>query len=152
MAFLLDTNILLRMIDLKHPMNQDVTNAIKVLRSQNEQLFIIPQNLIEFWNVCTRPLEKNGLGMTVSETEREISRMENLFIVLRDQSDIYPQWRSLVQKYQVKGVKVHDTRLVAAMLVYGVEKILTFNVDDFRRFSEITATHPTNINQNASAN
>lgn len=90
MAFLLDTNILLRMIDLKHPMNQDVTNAIKVLRSQNEQLFIIPQNLIEFWNVCTRPLEKNGLGMTVSETEREISRMENLFIVLPDQSDIYP--------------------------------------------------------------
>ncbi len=140
------------MIDLEHPMNQDVTNAIKVLRSQNEQLFIIPQNLIEFWNVCTRPLEKNGLGMTVAQTEIEVSRMENLLIVLADTPNIYPQWRSLVKQYQVKGVKVHDTRLVAAMLVYGVEKILTFNVNDFKRFTEITAIHPTKINQNASDN
>lgn len=145
MTFLLDTNILLRMIDLDHPMNKDVTNSIKSLRSQNEQLFIIPQNLIEFWNVCTRPLEKNGLGMTVSETEGEVSRIENLFIVLPDTSKIYLQWRTLVQKYQVKGVKVHDTRLVAAMLVYEIDKILTFNVNDFRRFSEITAIHPTDI-------
>ncbi|EAZ88002.1 type II toxin-antitoxin system VapC family toxin [Crocosphaera chwakensis] len=147
MAFLLDTNILLRMIDLDHPMNQDVTNSIKSLRSQNEQLFIIPQNLIEFWNVCTRPREKNGLGMTVSETEGEVSQMEHLFIVLPDTSNIYLQWRSLVQKYQVKGVKVHDTRLVAAMLVYKIEKILTFNVNDFRRFSEITVIQPTDINR-----
>ncbi|MDJ0578630.1 PIN domain-containing protein [Crocosphaera sp.] len=145
MAFLLDTNILLRMIDLDHPMNKDVTNSIKSLRSQNEQLFIISQNLIEFWNVCTRPLEKNGLGMTVSETEGEVSRIENIFIVLPDTSKIYLQWRNLVKKYQVKGVKVHDTRLVAAMLVYEIDKILTFNVNDFRRFSEITAIHPTDI-------
>jgi hypothetical protein len=31
----------------------------------------------------------------------------------------------------------HDTRLVAAMLVYGIKHILTFNVSDFARYPNI---------------
>jgi hypothetical protein len=36
------------------------------------------------------------------------------------------------------GVQVHDTRLVAAMLVHGVRHIFTLNVADFSRYGEIT--------------
>lgn len=43
------------------------------------------------------------------------------------------------------GVNVHDARLVAAMLVHGLTHILTFNISDFARYSEITAVHPTTI-------
>lgn len=46
MPFLLDTNILLRSIDIAHPMNADAVNAITVLRDRNEQIYIVPQNLI----------------------------------------------------------------------------------------------------------
>jgi hypothetical protein len=35
----------------------------------------------------------------------------------------------------VSGSKVHDTRLVAFMLVHQLSHILTFNVKDFRRFN-----------------
>jgi predicted nucleic acid-binding protein len=48
----------------------------------------------------------------------------------------------LVVAYGVKGVNVHDARLVAAMLVHGLTHILTFNISDFARYSEITAVHP----------
>lgn len=149
MAYLLDTNILLRTIDLQHPLNQDTTQAIETLRSANNLLYIVPQNLIEAWNVCTRPLEKNGLGMTVTQTETEITQLETLFFVLPDTPAIYPQWRTLVKKYDVKGVNVHDTRIVAAMLVHGISRILTFNIEDFQRFTEITAVHPKNILQSS---
>jgi predicted nucleic acid-binding protein len=37
---------------------------------------------------------------------------------------------------------VHDTRLVAAMHIYGVKRILTFNTKDFARFDTIEAIHP----------
>jgi hypothetical protein len=36
----------------------------------------------------------------------------------------------------VLGVKVHDARLVAAMNVHGVGRILTFDVDDFAKAAE----------------
>ena len=145
MNYLLDTNILLRTIDLKHPLNQDTTKAIERLRAINHLLYIVPQNLIEAWNVCTRPLDKNGLGMSVEQTDIEIKRLETLFIILPDSPAIYPQWRTLVKQYNVKGVNVHDTRIVAAMLVHGITHILTFNVEDFKRFIEIAVVHPNDI-------
>ncbi len=40
----------------------------------------------------------------------------------------------MVVKHSVQGAKVHDTRLVAAMNVHGVARILTFNGNDFTRF------------------
>jgi len=48
-------------------------------------------------------------------------------------------------QHSVLGVQVHDARLAASMIVHGVTNILTFNVADFSRFSELTALHPNNI-------
>lgn len=50
-------------------MNPDAVNAIRTLRDRGEQFHIVPQNLIEFWNVYTRPTEQNGLGRSVAETQ-----------------------------------------------------------------------------------
>jgi predicted nucleic acid-binding protein len=43
------------------------------------------------------------------------------------------------------GVKVHDTRLVSLMMVRGITRIITFNVQDFQRFDGIEAIHPDNV-------
>lgn len=49
--------------------------------------------------------------------------------------------------YSVLGVTAHDARLVAAMKVGGVSHILTFNVEDFKRYHgvEITVVTPAEI-------
>ena len=39
--------------------------------------------------------------------------------------------------HAVSGKNVHDARMVAAMVVHGVESILTFNTQDFLRYGEI---------------
>jgi predicted nucleic acid-binding protein len=39
---------------------------------------------------------------------------------------------------------VHDARLVAAMNVHGVRRILTFNTDDFARYG-IEVLHPSSL-------
>ncbi len=123
-------------------MNPDAVNAINTLRVRGEQLHIVPQNLIEFWNVYTRPIERNGLGRTVTEAQTEINRWKTLFSLLLDTPAIYQEWERLVVVHAVIGVNVHDARLVAAMLVHGLTHILTFNINDFARYSEITAVHP----------
>ena len=59
-------------------MNSDAVNAIRTLRDRGEQFQIVPQNLIEFWNVYTRPTERNGLGhsLAVAETQAEVNRFK----------------------------------------------------------------------------
>lgn len=150
MPYLLDTNILLRTIIIEDPNYHITIEAITFLKRDQQRLFIAPQNLIEFWNVATRPIERNGLGLSPVEAQAEVSRLKELLILLPDQKQIYPEWERLVQTYEVKGTKVHDTRLVAFMLVHQISHILTFNVKDFRRFnSEITPVSPKEIVNNA---
>ena len=143
MSYLLDTNILLRLISPEDPMHLETVNATDSLNAKRERLVIAPQNLIELWNVCTRPSDKNGLGFTPEIAKTEIDRFKRLFVLLPDTEKVYSEWERLVTTYEVKGTKVHDTRLVAFMLVHQISHILTFNVKDFRRFqSEITAVSP----------
>lgn len=146
MAYLIDTNVLLRSVDPAHLMYPDATGAISLLRNQKETLCIVPQNLIEFWNVYTRPANRNGLGHTPEEAGGEIRRLKAFFIVAADTADIYDVWERVVAQYQVSGVNVHDARLTAAMLVHGMTHILTFNTEDFNRYAgEITPVHPTAV-------
>jgi len=145
MPFLVDTNLLLRSIDVNHAMNQTAAQALTQLREQGESLHIIPQNLIEFWNVYIRPLDRNGLGRTPEEASIEIQQLRSLFTLLPDTSAIYPEWESIVRRYGVRGVNVHDARLVAAMLIHGLTHIVTFNARDFVRYAEIVVVEPAAI-------
>jgi len=142
MLFLVDTDLLLRSVDPSHPMNADAANAINTMRQRGDRLHIVPQNLIEFWNVYTRPLERNGMGRTAAEAEAQVNRLKALFPLLLDIPAIYQEWERLVIAHAAIGVNVHDARLLAAMLAHNLTHILTFNTSDFTRYSEITAVHP----------
>ena len=101
------------------------------------------QNISEFWNVATRPLDSNGLGFSIDFTLSEVEK-ERVLTLLPDTPAIYPEWKRLVAQHSVRGAKVHDTRLVAAMNVHSVRSLLTFNSDDFVRFG-IEVLHPTSV-------
>jgi predicted nucleic acid-binding protein len=145
MTFLVDMNVLLRMIQQRDPMYADARRATATLIRQNHQLSIIAQNLIEFWAVATRPESSNGLGLSVVATAAHISTFKQAFPLSPDTPDIFPEWERLVQLHSVSGRQSHDARLVAAMLVHDVTHILTFNTDDFKRYSEITVVNPQNV-------
>lgn len=147
MGYLIDTNILLRSCQPNHSMYFSASTAVETLLARSEYLCIVPQNIVEFWNVATRPLDKNGLGMTTEKANTEAIKFETLFAIKPDIPEIHQQWRSLVINYGVKGVNVYDARLTAAAIVHDLSKILTFNIRDFKRYSEIDAVHPDDISQ-----
>lgn len=95
--------------------------------------------------MCSRPILNNGLGLTLEKTNQELSKLEPIFDVLPDTTEVYKNWRELVVKYSVAGIKVHDTKIVAAMMAHGVSDLLTFNVSDFKRYSDISAVSPKDI-------
>jgi predicted nucleic acid-binding protein len=56
--------------------------------------------------------------------------------------EVYQEWKRLVVANNVSGVQVHDARLVAAMSVHAIKRILTFNVDDFARYTDVEIIKP----------
>ena len=149
MLCLVDTNILLRFSDRSHPSYPVIRNAVKKLRQDGYKLQVASQNCVELWNVVTRPIEKNGFGLTPDDAELKLRRIERLFPLFPDSHLIYSQWRRLVVTYRVSGVQVHDARLVAVMKANGASHILTLNVKDFTRYANegIVPIDPNTISQ-----
>ena len=147
MIYLVDTNVLLRFADRSHPLHPTIRGAVRLLRASGHRLHATPQNFVEFWNVATRPVERNGFGLAPARADRRLRLMERLFPLLPDSPAVYSAWRQLVVAFGVSGVQVHDARIVAAMSVHSVTHILTFNTRDFARYSTrgIVAVDPTTV-------
>jgi predicted nucleic acid-binding protein len=141
-GYLFDTNILLRLSRRGDSSHTLVQHAVRHLLQQDASLYYCPQNIVELWSVLTRPVDRNGFGLTVAETEAEVQLIESHFTLLPDSEQIHPVWRRLVNDYGVHGRQVHDARLVASMRVNGLAHLLTLNRADFLRYSDIKVVHP----------
>ena len=142
MLYLLDSNILLRWVQPDHNDYPAVVSAIESLLRFDHVLCYTSQNVGEFWNTCTRPLDRNGFALAPQETDRRAKFFEGKLRLLPDSLAVHEEWRKLLVIHEVSGVQVHDARLVAAMRVHGAARILTFNNRDFARYTDIEAIHP----------
>jgi predicted nucleic acid-binding protein len=138
--YLVDSNILLRWVQPSDTDYPTVAAALAALVEQQAILCYTSQNLAEFWNACTRPADRNGYGLTPAETDIRARAFESRLQLLPDSLSVHQEWRRLIVAHDVSGVQVHDARLVAAMKVHGVKRILTLN-----RYREIDAIHPGNV-------
>ena len=146
MHYLLDTGILLRVIHREDSRHAVVRSAVRLLKSQGHSVVTTPQNLAEFWNVCTRPASaRGGFGLTVEEALGRLRLVERLVSLLPDSPDAYAEWRDLIIAHRVLGVQVHDARLVAMMKCHGVAHMLTLNKADFARYPGMTAIDPADL-------
>lgn len=143
--FLLDSNILLRMLGPQSPHRDEAIRAILSLRSREDLPCITSQVLIEFWCVATRPVEQNGFGWSASEVAAQVEIMLRQFPLLEDNPTVFANWLQLVQSMGVHGKRVHDMRLVAIMQAHDVSDLLAFNTADFASCEGINVLSPTDI-------
>jgi predicted nucleic acid-binding protein len=144
-SFLIDTNVLLRLSKRDDPRHGLVKTALDTLIEGGADICCTPQNISEFWNVCTRPKDRNGFGLSIPETDQALQAIERTVTLLPDNEQIYRVWRVLVVRHNVSGVQVHDARLAAAMHVHGISHILTLNQPDFMRYTSITVVRPQDV-------
>src|ERR1035438_319534 len=82
--YLVDSNVLLRWIkpnDRDYPV---VVSAIDTVLQQGAMLCYTSQNVAEFWNTCTRPLNRNGYGVSPQEADRRAKLFEDKLQLLPD--------------------------------------------------------------------
>lgn len=144
-SYLLDSNILIRCVQHGDPGSPVVVTALDRLILSDADLCYTSQNLGEFWNALTRPANRNGYGLSPVDANRCAISVESRLRLLPDGLAVHQEWRQLLVDYRISGVQVHDARLVAAMHIHGVKRILTFNTKDFARFDDIEVIYPIDL-------
>ena len=96
---LVDTSLLVRTLQPHHELCLLAKKAIDRFRLQNRSLYLVPQNLVEFCVVATRPVGQNGLGLSIPDAASELKRLKKMFPVLPDTPKIYQVREDLVIQY-----------------------------------------------------
>ena len=139
---LADTNLLLRLADPASPQHVIATQALAQLLGKGDEVYLTPQNFIEFWAVATRPLDANGFGWSRERTTKEVTELQERFPLLPDSADIFTRWLELVKQLPIHGKRVHDARLVAVLQTHAIEHLITFNASDFTAFPSLSLVDP----------
>jgi predicted nucleic acid-binding protein len=141
-SYLIDTNLLLRLADPEALQHSVATLALARLLGRGDEVYLTPQNLIEFWAVATRPVGANGFGWNRERTAQEVTDFQGRFPMLPDSAEIFPRWLELVTRLPVHGKRVHDARLAAVLEAHAIDHLITFNTTDFTVFPSLSLIDP----------
>jgi hypothetical protein len=83
--------------------------------------------------------------MTSAQADSAIDTWLKQLVLHPVSSGLFDAWRQLVVQHDVKGKAAHDARLIAAMLDAGIAELLTFNIGDFARYSQVKVYTPEDI-------
>lgn len=129
---LVDTNILVYGIDED---SQFFNQSRQILDHSENQLITTSKNLIEFLAVVTR---SSGYDL-----ETKVA-LEILDEIIQRVEIVYPSQDSLAiflelsERYQPKGLKLHDFEIISIGLAAGVHDVATFNTKDFKAVKEVS--------------
>ncbi len=131
-SYLLDANILLRLVDSRAPEHAACLGMVEALRAESDRLILAPQALYEFWVVATRPVASNGFGWPCEDAARHVRQLLELFEWMHDPPDLLPAWIDFVDRHAVQGKRAHDARLAVFASVHDIDHLLTLNGNDFQ--------------------
>lgn len=130
-----DTNILLRSTIIQFPNYSDVKPFVERYIALGTELWISGQVIREYFNQTTRP-QSFMQPMTGVQIEAQFSKLRAVFKIAYETEAVVEQFVKLLQQYPTRGKQVHDANLVATMIVYEIDTLLTLNIDDLKRFGD----------------
>lgn len=106
-------------------------------------LYVSSQILCEFFSIITNP-RRVAAASSATEALHTISAMLALpgLRVLPIPARAVAGWMELLQRHPVTGGDVFDLQIVATMQAHGLQRIYTFNTDDFDVFPGLVVVTP----------
>ncbi|MFN0138168.1 MAG: type II toxin-antitoxin system VapC family toxin [Phycisphaerae bacterium] len=139
---MIDTIVLARLIEGNPDASRAAERTLKASLRGPQFGLVCAQVIQEFWVVATRPVTANGLGLEPVAANECVSEFLRTFLFLPHPPELFSKWRELVMRTETRGKTAHDTKLVALMELVGVERVMTFNSRDFRRFPNVEVVVP----------
>ncbi len=140
-AVFIDTNILVYANLSKSPWHALAKGRLQLLDERGVELWIGRQTLREYLSAMTRP---NTLTepIPIASLVNDVRYFANRFRVAEDGAPVTRKLLELLERIPVGGKQVHNANIVATMLTYGIPRLLTHNVDDFKRFAHLIEVAP----------
>ena len=133
---MVDTNVLLAATDESRTEHHDALTILNDWPAGATTLCTSGQILREYLSVATRPADRNGLGLELSDALGNVHAIRARTTLLAEDAKVAERLLGLLADVEAGGKQVHDANVVATMLVHGTAAIQTMNLDDFARFGQ----------------
>jgi len=140
---ILDANILAYAVNADAPQHAASRALLEAARNPSIALYVTSQILCEFYSLITNPRR-----VAVASSPTSALRMISAILafpglhVLPTPARAVVAWMELLRRHPVTGGDVFDLQIVATMQANDVQRIYTFNTDDFEVFPELTVVTP----------
>lgn len=131
-----DTNILLRAMIPRMNQHTEAEALIQKMWEDDIELWISRQVIREYLVQATHPRSFDP-ELTIEQVMSQVEIIVTLFRVADETPEVTRQLLALLKSHPTRGKQVHDANLVATMLVYEIDTLLTLNVDDLKRFENV---------------
>jgi predicted nucleic acid-binding protein len=138
---IIDTNVLVYALDIDAPRHTASRTMLEAARDGSTTLYVTSQILCEFYSIVTNA-RRVSKPRTSADAVSAISGLLAFLQVLPIPAQTVEGWLSLLRRRPVTGGDVFDLQIAAAMRANDVQRIYTFNTDDFEVFSEISVVTP----------
>lgn len=132
-----DTNVLLTATDVLRPSHLEAQRIFSKASQQGFHLAVSGQILREYLAVATRPVEANGLALTVPDAVENVEQFLQFANFFEETEEVALRLRDLAKNLDVRGPRLHDANIVATMLVHRIPVLVTQNSKDFIGFGGI---------------
>ena len=138
---IIDANVLVYAMDADAPQHAASRALLEAARNGSTTLYVTLQILCEFYSIVTNA-RRVPKPRSPADALAAISRLLAFLHVLPTPAGAVETWLDLLRRHPVTGGDVFDLQLVATMLANSVERIYTFNTDDFEVFTELAVLTP----------
>lgn len=129
-----DTNILASALLPESPRYFHARGILRRLAEADAEVWISRQVIREYLATMTR-YEQKWSNVTRAALIDAVRTLERHYFVAEELPIVAEQLYFLLGQVPTGGKQVHDANIVATMIAYDVRTLLTYNLDDFKRFS-----------------
>jgi predicted nucleic acid-binding protein len=139
----LDANVLAYAVDADAPQHTASRALLDAASDPSVTLYVTSQILCEVYSIITSRRRVRVVS-SPAQALSIISAMLALpgLYVLPTPARAVAGWMQLLQRHPVTGGDVFDLQIVATMQANGIQRIYTFNADDFKVFPELAVLAP----------
>jgi predicted nucleic acid-binding protein len=138
---LVDANVLVYAMDADAPQHATSRALLEAGRNSSATLYVTSQILCEFYSIVTNARRVPN-PRSAEDAIRAISGLLVFLHVLPIPARAVEGWMDLVRRHPVTAGDIFDLQIVATMQANGIQRIYTFNTEDFKAFSELAVLSP----------
>jgi predicted nucleic acid-binding protein len=137
---LVAANILVYAMDADSPQHAASRALIESARDESANLYTTAQIICEY-SIVTNA-RRVAKPRSADEAFSAISSLVDILQTLPVPVSTVETLLGLIRRHPVTGGDIFDLQIVATMIANGVFRVYTFNVEDFKIFSELEVLRP----------